>query len=218
MHTQPRRYFGGTFDAYVEAKAAASVSAARKAAALDKQKAHVLSSIAASEKVCAQAGRMVVHGACIAQAACMSPHQTHPMAPHCPNPHAQAARQSGAESAAKAAASRRKKLDERWGLSHNAKGNRVKVGPWLCSGQGRGAESVRQRVTHRDGVLECAGHTLQPPARQSTQPTPCAHTNTHTRAHAHARTRTHTHRSAATWSGTLPAGGHRWCWSSRRSP
>lgn len=44
------RYFPGPYDAYMEAKAAAALTAGRQAAALDKQKAHMQASIAAAEK------------------------------------------------------------------------------------------------------------------------------------------------------------------------
>ncbi len=53
------RYFPGPYDAYMEAKATAALTAGRQIAALDKQKAHIQASIAAAEKQARQVGARV---------------------------------------------------------------------------------------------------------------------------------------------------------------
>lgn len=55
------RYFPGPYDAYIEAKTTAALTAGRQLAALDKQKAHIQASIAAAEKQ----ARQVRLGGCL---------------------------------------------------------------------------------------------------------------------------------------------------------
>lgn len=65
------RYFPGPYDSYMEAKAAAALTAGRQAAALDKQKAHMQASIAAAEKQARQVGCQGCTGqAALIRAAC----------------------------------------------------------------------------------------------------------------------------------------------------